>query len=234
MFADIPFLDAENVKRYHDIFLASHIIPPAARTLTFQTFDPSAVKSLLIASILRLTTNVQESSFFKVLWDKLPKEVLGVISSYQNISRTLFKDTVIPSIDSFFSFFRSCTIGSSFTLIISGSLRVGNAEEQVELTPLPTYNNKRIAIQSLTLECPDAARKALRAILLSPLSSINLCNLVTASLAITGIAPADTWVDANAAFQRDVISSSNFLEDLSSHFVIQAFPYLYSFHHPDT
>ncbi|PBK66714.1 hypothetical protein ARMSODRAFT_1005835 [Armillaria solidipes] len=224
MFADIPFLNAENVKRYHDICLASPIIPPAARTLAFQTFDLSAVESPLMASILRLTTNAKNISFFKVSWDKLPEEVLDVISSYQKISRILFKDTVIPSIDSFFSFFRGCTIRSSFTLIISGSLHVGNAEEQVELTPPLTYDNKPIAIQSLTLECPDAARKALRAVLLFPSSPFNLRHLVTTSLAIIGIPPADTWIDANAAFQRDVISSSNLLEKARSHFVIQAVP----------
>lgn len=150
--------------------------------------------------------------------------MLGVISSYQNISRLLFKDTVIPSIGSFFSFFRSCAIRSSFSFIISGGLHVGNAEERGELTPLPTYNNKLTAIHSLTLKCPDAARNALRAILLSPSSPINLRDLVTASLVITGIPPADTWIDANTAFQHDVISSSNFLEDASSHFVIQSVP----------
>ncbi|KAK0216627.1 hypothetical protein EDD85DRAFT_962207 [Armillaria nabsnona] len=203
MFADIPFLNAENVKRYHNICLASPMIPPAARTLAFQTFDPSAVESPLITSILRLTTNVQDISFFRVSWDKLPEESFH------------------PSIPSS-PFFAPAPLTRPSN--ISGSLHVGNAEEQVELTPLPTYNNKPIAIQSLTLECSDAARKAFRAILLSPSSPINLRNLVTASLAITGIPPADTWIDANAAFQRDVILFSKFLEDASSHFVIQAVP----------
>ncbi|KAK0184949.1 hypothetical protein F5146DRAFT_209867 [Armillaria mellea] len=205
------------------ICLASPIIPPAARTLGFQPFDPSAVESPLRGSILRLTTNVQDISFFKVSWDKLPEEVLNVNSSYQNIPRILFKDTAIPNIGSF-SFFRSCTIRSSFTLILSGSLHVGNAEEQVELTPLQTYDSKPIVIPSLTIECPDAPRKALRAILVLPSSPFNLRNLVTVSLAIIDIPPEDTWIYANVAFQRDAISSSNLLENASSHFVLQAAP----------
>ncbi|KAK0448887.1 uncharacterized protein EV420DRAFT_1565972 [Desarmillaria tabescens] len=227
MFRDIVMTNPEKIKHYHDICLASPIIPAAARSVSFMTLNIPAIQSPLIPSILRLTTSIDTIQFVNVHWDKLPQEVLDIVSSYP-LTKILLNNVVIPSALPFFSFFRRCATRVPVDLHISGMLRLESAAEEQAADGVSP--DKPIAVRSLIIRCPDPARKALRAILLSPSSPFNLRILTNTVFTMIGY---DIGTDRNAILLRDIISSPNMSRSMRSRFIMQE-PPSFMLHIPST
>ncbi|KAK0437924.1 uncharacterized protein EV420DRAFT_1586998 [Desarmillaria tabescens] len=229
MFRDLVMTKPKKIKHYHDICLASPIIPAAARSVSFQTLNIPVIQSPLIPSILRLTTNIDTIYFVNVHWDRLPQEVLDILSSYP-LTRIILNTVVIPSAPSFFSFLRRCATRVPIDLCIAGLLRVENVAEELQAPADIASPDKPIALRSLTIRCADLARNAIRAILLSPSSPFNLRILTTIVFTMIG---HDTMTDYNAVLLRDVISSLTHIQDARCRFVMQA-PPSFILHIPST
>ncbi|KAK0437907.1 uncharacterized protein EV420DRAFT_1586878, partial [Desarmillaria tabescens] len=206
MFRDIALVNAEKIKLYHEMCLASPIIPAAARSVSLQIGNVSAAEICPLASVLRLTANINTIQFHDISWDNLPQEVLDVLCSYP-LTKILLSNVVIPSIPSFFSFFRRCTTRVPVDLHISGMLRVGNTAEEQAVNV--ASNDKPVAIRSLTLWCPDTARRAIRAILLSPSSPFHLRILANVVMVFTLTGKDGIGSERDAILLRDLISSSS-------------------------
>ncbi|KAK0448886.1 uncharacterized protein EV420DRAFT_1565971 [Desarmillaria tabescens] len=202
--------------------LASPIIPAAARSVSLQIGIVSAVENCLLASVLRLTANINTIRFSDISWDNLPQEVLDVLCSYP-LTKILLNNVVIPSIPSF-SFFRRCTTRVLVDLHISGMLRIGNTAEEQAVNV--ASNDKPVAIRSLSLWCPGTARRAIRAILLSPSSPFHLRILANVVMVFTLTGKDGIGSERDAILLRDLISSSSSqeLRTVRSSFDIRAPP----------